>query len=78
MLLTHAARLALTMGNDNYPRVSKPPKAGNDAKAMAREHKAAGLTSSAPTCVSPVRVKASGRENKSAFWLSCLNIQGDK
>ena len=53
VLPTHAARLALVMGNDNYPRVSKPQKAGNDATAMARELKVVGHTTSAPTCVSP-------------------------
>jgi len=63
MLPTHAACLGLVMGKDNYPQVSKPQKAGNDATAMTRELKAFGRTTSAPTCVSPVRVNASGREN---------------
>ena len=43
-LPVHAARLALVMGNDNYTQVSKLQKAGNDATAMARELKAAGLS----------------------------------
>jgi hypothetical protein len=39
-----AKRLALVMGNDNYTSVTKLQKAGNDATAMARELKAAGIT----------------------------------
>jgi hypothetical protein len=82
VLPTHAAHPccppSLDDGQRQNPRVSKPHKAGNDAMAMAREHKAAGLTTSAPTCVSPVRANGSGWENKSAFWLSCINIQGVK
>ena len=41
--LSHAKRLALVIGNDNYISVSKLQKAGNDADAMARELKAAGF-----------------------------------
>jgi Caspase domain/Sel1 repeat len=40
---THAKRLALVMGNDNYSYVSKLKKAGNDAVAMERELKSAGF-----------------------------------
>ncbi len=36
-------RIALVIGNDNYQNVSKLQKAGNDAKAMARELKEAGF-----------------------------------
>ncbi|MBV5299743.1 MAG: caspase family protein [Rhodoferax sp.] len=36
-------RIALVIGNDNYQHVSKLQKAGNDAKAMARELKGAGF-----------------------------------
>ncbi len=39
----HAKRLALIIGNDNYARVSKLQKAGNDAVAMATELRAAGF-----------------------------------
>ena len=41
---THAKRVALVMGNDNYTAVTKLQKAGNDADAMARELRAAGFT----------------------------------
>lgn len=40
---SHAKRVALVMGNDNYTAVSKLQKAGNDADAMARELRAAGF-----------------------------------
>ena len=38
-----AKRLALVIGNDNYQKVSKLQKAGNDAVAMASELRAAGF-----------------------------------
>jgi hypothetical protein len=39
----HAKRLALVMGNDNYQKVSKLQKAGNDADVMAAELRVAGF-----------------------------------
>ena len=42
-LSTEQRRIALVIGNDNYQKVSKLEKAGNDATAMARELKAAGF-----------------------------------
>jgi hypothetical protein len=43
MVPAHAKRLALVMGNDNYQKVSKLQKAGNDADAMAQELRVAGF-----------------------------------
>ena len=40
---TIGKRVALVMGNDAYQNVGKLEKAGNDASAMARELRAAGL-----------------------------------
>ena len=43
MVPVHAKRLALVIGNDNYHKVSKLQKAGNDAVAMAAELRVAGF-----------------------------------
>ena len=43
-LPSHAKRVALVIGNDNYASVTKLQKAGNDATAMAKELRAAGFT----------------------------------
>ena len=41
---THAKRIALVIGNDNYSSVSKLQKAGNDATSIGLELKAAGFS----------------------------------
>ena len=43
-LPSHARRVALVIGNDNYANVTKLQKAGNDATSMAKELRAAGFT----------------------------------
>jgi hypothetical protein len=42
-LPSHARRLALVVGNDDYKQFSRLDKAGNDAEAMAKELDAAGF-----------------------------------